>query len=358
MRYDLIVIGSEPAGQTGAIAAANLGKSVALIESPPKSLGGVCRPTGTISSKAFREAVMMLTGSRHREVDPESFERRRKVPVKKLRRLANQVITRESNIIRQELEANGVEIYSGHARFVGTHEVEVLDSATEAPVLSADQILIAVGTRPARPAHIPFDGQVILDSEELLNLNRIPRSMLVIGGGVVGLEYAMLFALLGCQVTVTGSDERLLAFCDREIVNILAEQGRGLGQCFWLREKLRSVVRLNDESAAVTFEDGRQIMTESVLYAAERRGNTDSLNLEAAGFTADEQGRLWCNDFQQTWTKHIYGAGDVVGFPTLASDSMDQGRRAICHAFHQPLPATKRMPYGFDTTPEVAMIAT
>lgn len=346
MRYDLIIIGSGPAGQKGAIAAAELGKRVALITQHPMS----------IPSKAFREAVMLLTGFRQGDLDPQAFVRRRKDSIKELHRLTNQVMTRESNNIRHQLQANGVEIYSGRGRFVGTHEVEVLDSADETTLLSADRILIAVGTRPARPAHIPFHGRVIIDSDEVVNLDRIPSSMVVIGGGVVGLESAMLLAVLGSEITVTDSDERLLPFCDREIVNVLMEQGRGLGLSFRLKQRLRSIERLNDESACVTLDDGSQIMTESVLYAAERRGDTDSLNLEAAGLTADEQGRLWCNEFQQTWTKHIYGAGDVVGFPSLASVSMDQVHRAICHAFNQPFAATKRMPLGLNTFPEVAMI--
>lgn len=360
MRYDLIVIGSGPSGQKGAIAAAKLGKRVALIEQLPKQLGGVCLHTGTIPSKAFREAIMVLTGFRHREIYPESFERRRNVTVEELQRLATQVVAHETNIVRHQLESNGVEIHAGRARFAGPNDVSVLMDenglSTEANRLTGNRILVAVGTRPARPTHIPFDGEVIFDSEELLRLPRIPRSMIVIGGGVIGLEFAMMFAVLGCNVTVTDAHERLLPFVDREIVDVLIEQGRSLGVSFKLKKRLQSVARVGENSAVVMLDDGRKLTAESVLFAAGRRGNTDQLNLEAAGLSADEQGRLWCNEFQQTWTKHIYGAGDVVGFPSLASVSMEQGRRAICHAFDQPFLATKLMPYGLYTTPEVAMI--
>ncbi len=366
MRFDLIVIGSGPSGQKGAIAAAKLGKRVALIEQQPKKLGGVCLHTGTIPSKAFREAIMVLTGFRHREIYPESFERRRNVSVEELQRLATQVVTHETNIVRHQLESNGVELFAGKARFAGTHDIDVVADAdtdlgragSDAQVtrLSGDRILIAVGTRPLRPTHIPFDGEVIFDSEELLRLQRIPRSMIVIGGGVIGLEFAMMFAVLGCQVTVTDGHTHLLPFCDREIINVLMAQGRSLGLNFKLKQRLQSVARTGEQCGVVMLDNGRKLSAESVLFAAGRRGNTDSLNLEAAGLSADEQGRLWCNEFQQTWTKHIYGAGDVVGFPSLASVSMEQGRRAICHAFDQPFLATKIMPYGLYTIPEVAMI--
>ena len=364
MRYDLIVIGSDPAGTKGAIAAAKLGKRVALVEQPSTMLGIADSHTGTTPSRAIRDAIMLLTGFRHRVIAPESYERRCKVSADELQRLAKQFVTNEAAAVRDQLQSNGIELFAGKAQFTGPHNVEVqpdveasgTGSSTKITRLTGDRILIAVGTRPSRPAQIPFDGEVIFDSEEVLRLQRIPRSMVVIGGDAIGLELAMMFAVLGCEVTVADNHDRLLPFCDREIVDLFLEQGHSLGLNVLLKHRMGSIARISDESAVVTFENGRKLSAESVLIAGGRRGNTDSLNLEAAGLEADEQGCLWCNEFQQSWAKHIYGAGDVVGFPSLASIAMDQGRRAICHAFDQPVVATNLMSYGLGTTPEVAMI--
>jgi len=355
MRYDLVVIGSGPAGQKGAIAAAKLNKRVALIERKARGVGGVCLHTGTIPSKTMREAILHLTGFRQRGVYGERYRDKRKITMADLKRQVAHVIENEVDVIQDQLDRNGVDMFHGEARFTGPHELEVQTREGNTRV-QADFVLVACGTKPARPASIPFDGKHIFDSDEVLNLDTIPRSMVVVGGGVIGIEYAIMFATLGVRVTVVDGRERLLEFCDREIVDALLYHSRSLGIVFRLGEDVIGIDRLHEGRVAIQLESGKRLIGDSVLYTTGRVGDTANLNLEAAGLQPDERGRLWCDENQRTWAEHIYGVGDVVGFPALASVSMEQGRRAVCHAFGQPFRDCKHMPYGLYTIPEISMV--
>ena len=355
MRYDLVVIGSGPAGQKGAIAAAKLHKRVAVIERRSATLGGVCLHTGTIPSKTMREAILHLSGYRQRDVYRDRYRQKRHITMQDLRRKLAQVTEHELEVVQDQLERNDVDVYSGEAKFLGPHEIEIR-SAHERTVLEADHVLISCGTKPSRPGHIPFDGTHIFDSDEILRLERIPRSMIVVGGGVIGIEYAIMFATLGVRVTVVDGRERLLEFCDRDIVDTLLYHARTLGMIFRLGEQVIGIDRTERGTAVVRLESGKRLIGETVLFSVGRIGDTADLDLPAAGLEPDERGRLWCNEDYQTWVPHIYGSGDVVGFPALASASMEQGRRAVCHAFGEPFEPFDQMPYGLFTIPEISMV--
>jgi NAD(P) transhydrogenase len=355
MRYDLVVIGSGPAGQKGAIAAAKLNKRVAMIERSQLGPGGVCLHSGTIPSKTMREAILHLTGYRQRDVFGERYRDKRKITMHDLKRQIAHVIIHEMEVIHDQLDCNGINLFNGQAHFTGPHEI-VVECANETSRLETDYVLVACGTKPARPASIPFDGKHVFDSDEILKLESIPRSLIVVGGGVIGLEYAIMFATLGVRVTVVDGRERLLEFCDREIVDSLLFHCRSLEMMFRLGEDVIGVDRIKGDRVAVQLESGKRLIGDSVLYAAGRVGDTSTLNLQAAGLEPDERGRVWCDENHRTWKEHIYGAGDVVGFPALASVSMEQGRRAVCHAFGLPFRGCQHMPYGLYTIPEISMV--
>lgn len=355
MHYDLIVIGSGPAGQKGAIAAAKLGKRVAIIERTRRSVGGVCLHTGTIPSKTMREAILHLSGFRQRNVYGERYRDKRRITMQDLKRQVLHVIEHEVEVIQDQLDRNGVDVYSGEARFVSPHEV-VVEGTDATTRLHGEKILIAVGTRPSRPANIPFDGEHIFDSDELLELQHIPRSMVVVGGGVIGLEYAIMFATLGSRVTVVDGRQHLLDFCDREIIDSLLFHCRSLGMTFRLGEDVIAIDHVSEGRVALQLESGKRLIGETVLYAIGRTGDTATLQLENAGLKTDERGRLWCDEHHRTWVEHIYGVGDIVGFPALASVSMEQGRRAVCSAFGQKFSGSQHLPYGLYTIPEISMV--
>jgi NAD(P) transhydrogenase len=355
MRYDLVVIGSGPAGQKGAIAASKMNKKVAIIERNPAQMEGVCLHTGTIPSKTMREAILHLSGYRQREVYGDQYRKKRHITMDSLRRKIAHVTQLELDVVHDQLERNQIEIYSGEARFLSPHEIEV-GQCQGSIVLETDHVLIGCGTNPVRPAHIPFDGETVFDSDGILNLEKIPRSMIVVGGGVIGIEYAIMFAALGVNVTVIDGREKLLSFCDREIIDSLLYHSRSMGMVFRLGEDVIGLDRLQNGLVAVQLESGKRLIGETVLYTIGRTGDTKFLNLEAAGLEVDERGRLWCNEHHQTWVEHIYGVGDVVGFPALASVSMEQGRRAVCHAFGEEFKPCQFMPYGLYTIPEISMV--
>ncbi len=355
MAYDLLVIGSGPAGQKAAIAAAKLRKKVAIVERRVSGMGGVCLHRGTIPSKTMREAILHLIGYRQREVYADAYRRKRLVTMADLRRKLAQVTQHEFDVISDQLQRNRVDVFSGGARFVGPHAVE-MSSPEGTRILEAEKFLIGTGTRPARPAHIPFDGIRIFDTDELLNLEEIPRSMIVVGAGVIGMEYAIMLATLGVQVTVIDGRERILDFFDREIVDTLIYHARAAGIVFRLGENVVSIDKLPQGMVCVELESGKRIVGETALYSVGREGDTSELNLAAAGLEGDKRGRVVCNEFQQTPVPHIYAAGDVVGFPALASVSMEQGRRAVCHAFGQPFVPSANLPYGLFTIPEISMV--
>jgi NAD(P) transhydrogenase len=216
-----------------------------------------------------------------------------------------------------------------------------INDGNERQVVEARHILLAPGTRPARPKHIPFNGQTVFDSDEILNLESIPRSMIVVGGGVIGLEYALMFATLGVQVTVIDGREQLLEFCDHEIIDTLLHHARALGIVFRLGESVVSIREPKPALVAVELESGKRLLGETVLFSVGRVGDTSALRLDEAGLAADDRGRLKCNEHFQTAVPHIYAVGDVVGFPALASTSMEQGRRAVCHIAGKPFDRRK-----------------
>jgi NAD(P) transhydrogenase len=355
MRYDLIVIGSGPAGQKGAIAAAKLSNRVAVIDRSHRQIGGVCLHTGTIPSKTMREAILYLTGFRMRSVYGERYRDKRRVTMSDVRRQISYVLEHEREVIHDQLERNGIDTYAGEARFVSPHEV-VIESTDRVNRLEADRFLLACGTRPARPDSIPFDGRRIFDSDEILKLESIPRSMTVVGGGVIGIEYAIMFAILGARVTVVDARNCLLEFCDREIVEMLLFHARALGMSFRLGESVVRVDHLGDDRVALQLESGKRLIGDRVLFAAGRTGDTERLNLAAAGLGTDNRGRLRCNADHQTEVAHIYAVGDVIGFPALASVAMEQGRRAVSSAFGLPFRGCDVLPYGLFTIPEISMI--
>lgn len=354
-RFDLVVIGSGPGGQKAAIAGAKLGKRVAIIERGKELVGGVCLHTGTIPSKTMREAILHLTGFRQREVYQEQYRSRKSITMDDLRHKLSQVARREWDIIQDQFDRNGVETLVGEASFVDSHMLEVV--TPDGPILvEGEKILLAPGTKPARPPHIPFDGHTVFDSDEFLELDHIPRSMIVVGGGVIGVEYGLMMATLGVKVTVIDGRDRLLDFCDREVVDSLVYHARSMGVTFRLGENVSDVRRVAENSAAVELESGKRLLGETVLFSVGRQGDTEHLKLAAAGLEPDKRGRITVSEGFQTPVPHIYAVGDIVGFPALASASMEQGRQAVSHAFGVPATDMGEIPYGLFTVPEISLI--
>lgn len=348
MRYDLIILGSDTSGLDAALAAVRLHKRVAIV-SPPKV-------ESVASLAGLREAALLLTGFRNQQHSTDPMARRRRLTIAQLRQIAREVDAQKSAGREAQLRERGVDLFVGSARFQGSHELEVTSAANGSQHLHGDKILLAVGTQSARPDRIPFDGETIFDSDEALSLDRIPRSMIVVGGGPVALECATCFALLGTCVAVVDAQRRLLDFSDREVCRSFRESAVQYGVRFRLGRSINAIEKTSDGRAAVRLDGGKSLVAECVLFAASQRGRTDSLDLAAAGLLPDEQGRLWCNEFGQTWVKHIYGAGAVVGFPSHASLSTESGPRAVQHAFEQPVNSTLPISRGLMTVPELAMV--
>jgi NAD(P) transhydrogenase len=354
-QFDLVVIGSGPAGQKGAIAAAKLGKRAAIVDRT-EMIGGVCLHTGTIPSKTLREAILYLTGFRQRAFYGQDYVLKADISAADLESRVATVVGREMAVIKEQLRKNGAQTITGTARFVDPHTLEIQGAATS-QVLKADHVLIACGTRPARSADMTFDGERIFDADQLSKLNTIPRDLIVVGAGVIGLEYASMMTALDVAVTVVDQHPTLLDFVDQEIVEALCYQMRRRGAIFRLGEKVTSVKIDPDGLVHATFESGKRMHAQGLLYAVGRQANTDTMNLEASGLTADARGRLKVNDTFQTEVPHIYAAGDCIGFPSLASTSMDQGRLAVSHMFQASTNIKQHpFPYGIYTIPEISII--
>jgi NAD(P) transhydrogenase len=354
--YDLVVIGSGPGGQKAAIAAAKLGKSVAIIERG-RMLGGVCVNTGTIPSKTLREAVVYLTGMSQRELYGASYRVKEKITPADLLARTQHVIGKEIDVVRSQLMRNRIDLYEGHARFIDEHSLVVEDpSRAERITLAGRNIVIATGTRPLRPAGVDFDTERVLDSDGILDLKTIPSSMVVVGAGVIGIEYASMFAALGTKVTVVEKRATMLDFCDPEIVEALRFHLRDLAVTFRFGEEV-TAVDVGTGGTVTTLASGKQIPADTVMYSAGRQGQTDHLDLPAAGLEADARGRIFVDDDYQTKVDHIYAVGDVIGFPALAATSMDQGRLAAYHAFGEPCKGmTELQPIGIYSIPEVSYV--
>ncbi|RMI33681.1 Si-specific NAD(P)(+) transhydrogenase [Nocardia stercoris] len=352
---DVLVLGSGPGGQKAAIATAKLGKRAAVVERRDM-IGGVCINTGTIPSKTLREAVLYLTGLSQREMYGQSYRVKEDITVTDLLSRARHVIGREVDVIRNQLSRNHVSILPGLGSFVDEHTVEVLDGTGQGTRVTAEKIVIATGTQPARPESVDFDGTTVIDSDGILELERVPQSMLIVGAGVIGIEYASMFAALGCKVTVVESRERMLEFCDIEVVEALKYHLRDLAVTFRFRETVAAVER-HPRGAIAIMASGKRIPAEVVMYSAGRQGMTASLRLDRAGLTADKRGRVTVDEFFRTEVPHIYAVGDVIGFPALAATSMEQGRLAAHHACGEPVQELSTLqPIGIYTIPEISFI--
>jgi NAD(P) transhydrogenase len=354
--YDLIVIGSGPAGQKGAICAAKLRKRVAMVDRA-LMMGGVCVHTGTIPSKSVREAIFQLTGIAVRTFYGSTYRGKGDVSVQDLASRVTSIVSRETDVIRAQLRRNGVAIFQGMAQFVDPHTIEV-QGESEKVTLCGENILIACGTRPARSADIPFDGKRIIDTDEFTCIGSLPREIIVVGAGVVGLEYASFMAAIGAEVTLIDQRPLILDFVDREIVDALAYHLRQMGTTFRLGEKVTSVgVDEKRDRVFAELESGKRVQGDMLLYAVGRQANGDLLRLEAAGLLPDPRGKIAVNDSYQTDVPHIYAAGDVIGFPALASTSMEQGRLASCRMFGAPSEHMPDLfPYGIYTIPEISTV--
>jgi len=355
-KYDIIVIGSGPAGQKAAIAAAKLGHRAAVVERWDM-VGGVCINTGTIPSKTLREAVLYLTGLNQRELYGQSYRVKDEITVTDLSARTSHVVAREIDVIRNQLARNHVTMVVGTGQFVDPHTLLVINEAGQHQEVCAEKIVIAVGTRPARPGTVDFDGATIVDSDQILGLDKVPSSMVVVGAGVIGVEYASMFAALGTKVTVVEKRPSMLDFCDKEIVEALQYQLRDLAVTFRYSESVREVQK-HPAGTLTVLESGKKIPADTVLYSAGRQGVTDALNVAAAGLSASDRGRIEVNEHFQTEVEHIYAVGDVIGFPALAATAMEQGRRATYHAFGEPVgnKLGDLQPIGIYTIPEISYV--
>lgn len=422
-QYDLVVIGSGPAGQKAAIQAAKLGKKAALIEKN-HWLGGVALNTGTIPSKALREAILHLTGASKRGLFGEAYRVKQNITIGDLIAVSRQVINRERDLVMNQLVRNGVDVIEGHACFEGPHQVSVTrtDHVTghplDAETIRGDYFVIAIGTRPAMPQSVPFKETRVFTSDGLLDLQKLPKSMIVVGGGVIGTEYACMMATLGVKVTLIEGRPEVLGFLDNEIGEAFQYHMRQAGMTLRLGEKVKSIeiigpdhpdypkramrkaaevlaesaaeatvdpMPLEDESklscgteptahhhgpegapfgsveddclVQATLESGKKLRAGTLLYAVGRQGTTEKLCVDKAGLAADDRERLKVNEFYQTEVPHIYAAGDVIGFPALASTAMEQGRLATCHMFGvQAHSFPELFPFGIYAIPEISMV--
>jgi NAD(P) transhydrogenase len=353
--FDVLVLGSGPGGQKAAIAAAKLGKRAAVVERRDM-IGGVCINTGTIPSKTLREAVLYLTGLNQREMYGQSYRVKHDITIADLSARTQHVVGREIDVIRNQLSRNRVSLLPGLGHFLDDHTIEVVDGTDTLNKVTADKIVIATGTKPARPDTVEFDDKTIIDSDGIVHLEHIPQSMIVVGAGVIGIEYASMFAALGTKVTVVERRERMLEFCDLEVVEALKYQLRDLAVTFRFGESVASVERYARGAVAV-LESGKKIPAETVMYSAGRQGMTEGLNLERAGIAADNRGRITVDSQFRTAVPHIYAVGDVIGFPALAATSMEQGRLAAYHACGEPVrEMSVNQPIGIYTIPEISFI--
>ncbi len=354
-QFDLIVVGSGPAGRRGAIQAAKLGKKVLVIEQG-KRVGGVSVHTGTIPSKTLRETALNLSGWRERGFYGRAYRVKQEISADDLRQRLIITLNHEVEVLEHQFARNRVQQMRGKASFVDPTTLEVVKDDGETLLVSGTSIMLAVGTKPFRPDYMPFDGKSVLDSDELLDIAELPRSLVVIGAGVVGIEYATIFSALDTHVTVIDPKTTMLDFIDKEIVEDFIYQLRDRNMKLHLGQKAETVERLDDGKVLLTLDNGRKIVTDMVLFAAGRMGATDTLNLPAAGLEADSRGRLKVNpETFQTSVPNIYAAGDVVGFPSLASTSMEQGRIAARVAVGAiAMEPQKYFPYGIYAVPEIS----
>jgi len=355
--FDLVAIGSGPAGQRAAVQAAKLGARAAVVERR-RCVGGVCIDTGTIPSKTLREAILTyagVAGTGNRAAWARSATR---PTAEQLVAGIDTVVAREIDVIEDQLRRNDVTLLHGEASFADGHTL-LVRSETGTRRVSAKYVVIAVGTRPAPPPGAEADGEIVMNSDQVIHLRNVPRTMAVVGGGVIGIEYASMFGALGVQVTLVERRDRPLEFLDREIVDELIHQLRQRNVTFRLGEAVESLAIADGlpRRAVLILESGKRLVTDTVLFSAGRLAATDSLDLAAAGLEADERGRLRVDEAFRTSVPHIFAAGDVVGYPSLAATSSEQGRLAACQAFGVAArPMTRHFPIGIYAIPEISTV--
>ncbi|HEX3660552.1 MAG TPA: Si-specific NAD(P)(+) transhydrogenase [Acidobacteriaceae bacterium] len=355
-KYDLLVIGSGPSGQRAAVSAVKKGKSVALVEMR-SVVGGVCINTGTIPSKTMREAVLHLSGYNYRSIYGMNYRVKEKITMADLAFRVQHVVKTEIDVTEAQLSRNGVEVVNGVARFEDPHHV-LVSGMRGANTYEADNIVIAVGTRPASSPKVPVNGRTIINSDQVLDLPDLPKNLIVVGGGVIGVEYTCMFAALGVRVTLIEKRPRLLEFADQEIVEALSYHLRDSRVTMRLGEEVGSVEELPDGTVVANLESKKRVSGDALLYAVGRQGNIDELNLAGAGIEADNRGRIPVDKDFRTKVPHIFAVGDVIGFPALASVSMEQGRIAAERAFgnEHVISNPSFYPYGIYTIPEISFI--
>ncbi|MGC4095589.1 MAG: Si-specific NAD(P)(+) transhydrogenase [Nitrospira sp.] len=356
--YDMAVVGSGPAGQKAAVQAAKLSKRVALIEKAPQ-LGGTSLNTGTLPSKTLKDTIEYIHGLGRRGLHQLGAELTKQLTLPDLMARKDQVIETEVAVITNQLQRNGIEIIQGTAAFVDPHTMRVVQSDGSIDHVHASTIVLATGSRPRRPTEIPFDDLIICDSDSFLRTTKNPTSIIVIGGGVIGTEYASMLAAFGIRVTLIDRRTQMLRFLDQEISQALDSQMQRNGVSMRLGQEHLDISLNETGYPVVRFQDGKSVIADMVLYTMGRIGNTEALNLPAIGLATDQQGQLAVNTHYQTAIPHIYATGDVIGFPALAATAMEQGRLAACHAFDvSETHDIKVIPYGIYSIPEVSMVGT
>jgi NAD(P) transhydrogenase len=355
-KYDLVVIGSGPAGEKGAAQAAYFGKKVAVVERG-EWIGGVCVNTGTIPSKCLREAALYYSGLLRRGLFGIDYSLRAGLTVQDWMHRKDVVVELERKKVKENLILHRIDFIRGTACFEDAHTLAVQKPEGETERIYGDIILIATGSRPSRPPGIPFDTECVFDSDTILHMDRIPKSMIVVGGGVIGCEYASIFTALGVKVTLVDGRERPLSFLDEEISNCLAERLTAWGLQLVAKARPASTER-RDSAVRLTLASGQVLEAETALFSTGRAAVVDGLGLERPGVEMSPYGLVKVNEAFQTSVPNIYAAGDVIGFPALASTSMEQGRVAVCHAFKitykQRVP--EMLPLGIYTIPEISAV--
>jgi len=353
--YDLIVIGSGPGGQRAAIQGAKAGKRVAVIEKQT-SIGGVCINTGTIPSKTMREAVLHLSGFYDKSFYGSNYTGKEHITMADLSYRVQHVVENEVGVTQNQLKRNGVEVIHGIGEFTDSHHVRVQNSNGFAE-FEAEYVVIATGTKPAVNPKVPINGRNIINSDQILSMPQIPKTLIVVGGGVIGVEYACMFATLGVRVIIVEKRPRLLEFADMEMVEALSYHMRDQRATMRLNEEVEGVEELPDGKVAANLVSKKRIIGDALLYAVGRKGNVDGLNLSAAGIEADDRGRIKVDTDYHTAQPHIFAVGDVIGFPSLASVSMEQGRIAAARAFRLDVKTDPAgYPYGIYTIPQISFI--
>ena len=354
-KYDLIVIGSGPAGQRAAIQAAKFGKHVALVEKM-EVVGGAAINTGTIPSKTMREAVLHLSGFYYQSIYGVNYRVKDQIAMADLSFRAQHVIKTEIDVTRAQLSRNGIEVLTGVASFTDPTHIHVVSSRGQSDY-EAGAVILATGTKPASSPLVPFNNRTIINSDQILQMPEIPKTLIVVGGGVIGVEYTCMFATLGVRVTLIEKRPRLLEFADSEMVEALCYHLRDRRVTLRLNEEVESVEETPDNGVVANLKSKKKIAGDALLYAVGRQGNVDELNLPAAGLEADNRGRIAVDADYQTKQPHIFAVGDVIGFPSLGSVSMEQGRIAAAKAFGMPIHSDPaNYPYGIYTIPEISFI--